>query len=77
MSARNACTNVIRLEVWVVPQNGVRSFPVGEQAQDQLCGYAHIKNDGFAAKHFRANGNAFEQLFIGYALPPESWEGSL
>src|SRR5262245_47426890 len=77
MSVRTACTNVIRLEVWVIPQTGLWGFPWGEQAQDQRYVDAHITSDGLPAKDIEASCDAFEQFLVGHTPPRKSYPKGL
>ena len=50
MSISKTGPEVIRCQIRVVREDGLRSFPLSKQTENEFDGDAHAPNDGFATK---------------------------
>ena len=55
MSISKTGPEVIRFQIWVVREDGLRSFPLSKQTENEFDGDAHAPNDGFTTKNFGVN----------------------
>ena len=49
---------VIRFQIRVVREDGLRSFPLSKQTKNEFDGDAHAPNDGFTTKNLGVHGYA-------------------
>ena len=53
MSISKTGPEVIRYQIRVVREDGLRSFPLSKQTENEFDRDAHASNDGFATKNLR------------------------
>ena len=70
MSISQTRPEVIRFQIRVVREDGLRSFPLSKQTENEFDGYAHAPNDGFTTKNVWVHGYASKKCFVdhGYWL---------
>ena len=57
---------VIMFQIRVVREDGLRSFPLSEQTENDLDGDAHAPNDGFTTKNFGVHCYASEKSLVDH-----------
>ena len=60
MSISKTGPEIIRYQIGVVREDGLRSFPLSKQTKNEFDGDAHASNDGFATKNFGVHCYASE-----------------
>ena len=70
MSISKTGPEVIRFQIRVVREDGLRSFPLSKQTENEFDGYAHAPNDGFTTKNVGVHCYASKKCFVdhGYWL---------
>jgi hypothetical protein len=73
MSISKTGPEVIRFQIRVVREDGLRSFPLSKQAENEFDRDAHAPNDGFTTKNLRVHCNASKKGLVDHG----SWVLSL
>ncbi len=70
MSISKTSPEVIRFQIRVVREDGLRSFPLSKQTENEFDGDAHAPNDGFTTKNLGVHCYASEKCLVdhGYWL---------
>lgn len=70
MSVSKTGPEVIRFQIRVVREDGLRSFPLSKQTENEFDGDTHAPNDGFTTKNLGIHGYASEKCLVdhGYSL---------
>jgi hypothetical protein len=70
MSISKTSPDVIRFQIRIVREDGLRSFSLGKQAENEFDGDAHAPNDGLTTKNFGVHGYASKKCLVdhGYWL---------
>jgi hypothetical protein len=66
MSISKTGSEVIRFQIRVVREDGLRSFPLSKQTENEFDGNAHAPNDGFTTKNFRIHGYASKKCLVDH-----------
>ena len=64
MSISKTGPEVIRFQIRVVREDGLRSFPLSKQTENEFDGDAHAPNDGFATKNVGVHCYASEKCLV-------------
>ena len=68
MSISKTGPEVIRYQIRVVREDGLRSFPLSKQTENEFDGDAHAPNDGFATKNIGVHCYASENCLVDHRL---------
>ena len=70
MSISKTGPEVIRFQIRVVREDGLRSFPLSKQTENEFDGDAHTPNDGFTTKNLGVHCYASKKRLVdqGYWL---------
>ena len=70
MSISKTGPEVIRYQIRVVREDGLRSFPLSKQTENKFDGDAHTPDDGFTTKNLGIHCYAPKKCFVdhGYSL---------
>ena len=70
MSISKTRPEVIRFQIRVVREDGLRSFPLSKQTENEFDGDAHAPNDGFTTKNLGVHCYASKKRLVdhGYCL---------
>ena|SRR5947207_10105664 len=70
MSISKTSPDVIGFQIGVVREDGLWSFPLSKQTENEFDGDAHAPNDGFAAKNLGVHCYASKKCLVdhGYWL---------
>lgn len=49
---------IVRFQIWVVREDGLRSFPLRKQTENEFDRDAHTPNDGFTTENLGVHGYA-------------------
>ena len=67
MSISKTRSEVIRFQIRVVREDGLRSFPLSKQAENEFDGDAHAPDDGFTTKNLGVHCYAFEKCLVDHS----------
>src|SRR5829696_4169468 len=67
MSISETGPEVIRFQIRVVCEDGLRRFPLSKQTEYKFDGDAHAPNDGFATKNLRVHCYASKKCLVDHA----------
>jgi hypothetical protein len=59
---------VIRFQIRVVREDGLRSFPLSKQTENEFDGDAHAPNDGFATKNLGVHCYASKKYLVDHGF---------
>ena len=68
MSISKTSPEVIRFQIRVVREDGLRSFPLSEQTENEFDGNAHVPNNGFATKNLGVHCYTSEKSLVDHVL---------
>ena len=68
VSIRNTGPQVIRFQIRVVSEDGLRSFPLSKQTENEFDGDAHAPNDGFTTKNLGVHCYASKKSFADHGF---------
>src|ERR1044071_2800858 len=66
MSISKTRPEVVRFQIRVVREDGLRSFPLSKQTENKFDGDAHAPNDGFTAKNLRVHCYASKKSLVDH-----------
>jgi hypothetical protein len=66
MSISKTGPEVIRFQIRVVREDGLRSFPLSKQTENEFDGDAHAPNDGFATKNIGVHYYASKKCLVDH-----------
>jgi len=66
MSISKTGPDVIGFQIRVVREDGLRSFPLSKQTENEFDGDAHAPNDGFATKNLGVHCYASEKCLVDH-----------
>ena len=68
MSIRKTGPEVVKFQIRVVREDGLRSFPLSKQAENEFDGDAHAPNDGFTTKNLGVRCYASKKCLVDHGL---------
>jgi hypothetical protein len=68
MSISKTGLEVIGFQIRVVREDGLRSFPVSKQAENEFDRDAHTANDGFATKNLGVHCYASKECLVDHGI---------
>jgi len=66
MSISKTAPEVIRYQIRVVREDGLRSVPLSKQTENEFDGDAHAPNDGFTTKNLGVHCNASKKGLVDH-----------
>ena len=66
MSISKTGPEVIRFQIRVVREDGLRSFPLSKQTENEFDGDTHAPNDGFATKNLGVHCYASKKCLVDH-----------